>query len=1755
MIRKHLPIVTIRSRLLCLLGIILVGILPNAWGQTGIRYAVKLKSDGVTYQVSLSSTVSFTGSDQQTNTAQVTIVAPANSFTITSLSSVNGTWANNTTVRAPLQNSGKDYFIFGLTNNGVSIPYTANTETILFTFKNTGPCAGAIEVWASSDPFKPNPPVQPINVGNDLTASGFTKLSINNAWLGNYAVGTANCLLLPVVSILSPAANSQTSLNPVVSGTVTANSSVTLTAPGGQSCVVSDGGTGNWSCNSLVLTAGPVTLTAVATNSVGPSNTATVSFTAVAPPTITIVSPALSAQTSQSPPVSGTATPLASITVTSPTGTSCVTTADASGNWSCSSITVPAGPVTLTATAGNIGGRTPTTTTFTAIAPPTISIISPASGTQISNAPTVSGTATASASVTLLGPNSQSCVTTADASTGSWSCSSLLLPAGPVTLTAIAGNTGGTATTTASYSVLTTLASCGQTLNFLSSFTATAPRTVDPTTVQVLSQPSTGWIYVNSNGTVRFQPSIATAGTATFTLQAASVSSTSLITSSSPQSDGSLGCLLCSVSSLNNITSASTSDFATINQTLALGGTFTVRAKLNGTGLKGDYAGFVIGNSGLLSTSVFPTLVIQTYLSGSPVESYTVGSLANVKLLTNSTFEISFPTSVSNFDEVALSVKAGVSLLASTDVYYGFAKPKPQYQSVTFNIAFPANLCTDVLSQTACPQSFSVLTNDIPSGSGIIDPTTVSIISQPGNGTATANADGTINFRPSSPSSGTATFTYQVCTKVDPTSAPNNTTVGVSSSGFTSAACVGCSFTNPSYVGDADLTNYATIATTVGASGYGYIRAKLSRMATAGDYAGFVVENTTLVQVTLVNSLTVITYKGGVVQETMGTSALLDVSLLSTNKYKVRFQSTKEFDEVEIRVGAFVGVGASTNVYYGFAEFGKTCTVYNTAISFPVGMAYQCPGAFAFGNCATSTVSGTFVVGFPSSGTITFPLTVNLAGTTTVSVSGSGLTGVSTQTILSGQTTFTMPFSYDGSGPRGIRSLTITAAEATGSCSTTITVYVLPTVVINTPVANSQTNLTPLVSGTVTTGASLTLLAPGGQYCTPTIDGSGNWSCSSLTLTAGPVTLTAVAVNQVGSATAVTSFTAVGPPTLAIVSPAPGSLTSVTPLVSGTVTAGASVTLLGPSGQSCIPTVVGTAWSCSSLTLTAGPVTLTAVASNIGGTATTTTTFTAINPPTIAIQVPAPNSLTSLTPLVSGTVTAGASVTLLAPGGAYCVPTVVGTSWSCNSLTLTAGPVTLTAVASNVGGTATTTTTFTAVAPPTITILTPATNDVTYLYPVVSGTATPNSSVTVVAPGNVPCVVVVSAAGSWSCTSLTLTPGPVSVTANVTTIGGSASALTSFSVIAPPCTTPSALTLVPSTVALSLGQSVSIVAQGGSPGLLSWAISPVANVSPVSSGTGSNTGSLTFAAAGTYTISYTATNGTQPVNCASPVSVTASATITVTDQLAVLRPKVILGGAYDSGSQLMRDDLRSKNLLPLLEPYSTSALVGSGFTHVGAGGGESTTSDVLSTTGNNAIVDWVFVELRDPMSASTVIATQSALLQRDGDVVDTDGTSPLSFSVGAGSYYVAIRHRNHLGVMSQNAIPLSTTSVTVDFTALATPIYGTNPVQVVSTTRVLWPGNTNGAESINGVLRRRVIYQGSNNDLSTVFSQVLLESNNVSMLPTFIAQRYETGDVNLDGETRYQGPNNDLQTIFATVLLFPTNTNYDAAYIILEQIP
>ena len=137
-----------------------------------------------------------------------------------------------------------------------------------------------------------------------------------------------------------------------------------------------------------------------------------------------------------------------------------------------------------------------------------------------------------------------------------------------------------------------------------------------------------------------------------------------------------------------------------------------------------------------------------------------------------------------------------------------------------------------------------------------------------------------------------------------------------------------------------------------------------------------------------------------------------------------------------------------------------------------------------------------------------------------------------------------------------------------------------------------------------------------------------------------------------------------------------------------------------------------------------------------------------------------------------------------------------------------------------------------------------------------------------------------------------------------------------------------------------------------------------------------------------------------------------------------LQPKVYLQGPASNPNvgqeSLMRDDLRVADLLPTVSPY---------------GDGATTTFSIQEP--NNNIVDWVFVELRDATDSSIIIASQSALLERDGDVVSVTGTA-LDFNTPAGDYFVAIKHRNHLGIISATTVTLSSTVTTLDFSSDST---------------------------------------------------------------------------------------------------------------------
>ena len=239
----------------------------------------------------------------------------------------------------------------------------------------------------------------------------------------------------------------------------------------------------------------------------------------------------------------------------------------------------------------------------------------------------------------------------------------------------------------------------------------------------------------------------------------------------------------------------------------------------------------------------------------------------------------------------------------------------------------------------------------------------------------------------------------------------------------------------------------------------------------------------------------------------------------------------------------------------------------------------------------------------------------------------------------------------------------------------------------------------------------------------------------------------------------------------------------------------------------------------------------------------------------------------------------------------------------------------------------------------------------------------------------------------------------------------------------------------------------------------------------------------------------------------------------VDEDCQLVSVRTFLEGPYDPGTGLMNDALRVQGLLPATEPYT-----GLGYVHTG-GGGEAVAPGVLAIPGADAAVDWVLIELRDAGDASIIRASRSALVQRDGDVVDVDGTSPVTFTAPAGNYRVAVRHRNHLGAMTALPIDLSSTTTAIDLTQAGTATFGTAARKSITgafPAQVLWAGDV----TFNG----QVQYTGAGNDRDPILVNV------GSTTPNSVANNvYSTRDVNLNGNVQYTGAGNDRDPILVNV--------------------
>ncbi len=148
---------------------------------------------------------------------------------------------------------------------------------------------------------------------------------------------------------------------------------------------------------------------------------------------------------------------------------------------------------------------------------------------------------------------------------------------------------------------------------------------------------------------------------------------------------------------------------------------------------------------------------------------------------------------------------------------------------------------------------------------------------------------------------------------------------------------------------------------------------------------------------------------------------------------------------------------------------------------------------------------------------------------------------------------------------------------------------------------------------------------------------------------------------------------------------------------------------------------------------------------------------------------------------------------------------------------------------------------------------------------------------------------------------------------------------------------------------------------------------------------------------------YSDNNSTSSLIKAASVDIpSGTSNITVAEGVG-LAAKIYLEGPYQSGGT-MTDNLGT---LPSLSPYSDALRT-------------------ASTIPANA-VDWVLLEIRTGTAASTAVGYRSAFVDVNGMIInDAGATTGVGMpGIGGTNYYIIVKHRNHLGVMSSSAQTLS----------------------------------------------------------------------------------------------------------------------------------
>lgn len=177
----------------------------------------------------------------------------------------------------------------------------------------------------------------------------------------------------------------------------------------------------------------------------------------------------------------------------------------------------------------------------------------------------------------------------------------------------------------------------------------------------------------------------------------------------------------------------------------------------------------------------------------------------------------------------------------------------------------------------------------------------------------------------------------------------------------------------------------------------------------------------------------------------------------------------------------------------------------------------------------------------------------------------------------------------------------------------------------------------------------------------------------------------------------------------------------------------------------------------------------------------------------------------------------------------------------------------------------------------------------------------------------------------------------------------------------------------------------------------------------------------------------------------------------VPNRISRLAPQLWLPTLIDPATQEMVPQLDNQGYLPETEPFTAMGMTLMAFTK----------DSLYRENFTQSIVDWIVVELRDGNDSTVIIGAIPGVLLTDGRILGADGKPLIFYGVPHGNYFIVIRPRNGLALMSDFSIALDNQATSIDFSSPSLPIYGTD-------TRTSLPGGkmalTLGDANADGII-------------------------------------------------------------------------------------